>query len=63
MTTTCIIWWLLLPLVALLGVVLWATESRSARINRWRAQGMSWRACAERLHCSPSTARRWAANV
>jgi hypothetical protein len=61
MTTTCIIWWLLLPLAALLGVILWATESRSTRINRWRSQGLSWRACADRLHCSPSTARRWAA--
>jgi hypothetical protein len=60
MTTTCIIWWLLLPLVALLGVILWATESRSTRINRWRSQGWTWRQISDRLGCSQSTARRWA---
>jgi hypothetical protein len=60
MTTTCIIWWLLLPLVALLGVVLWATESRSTRIRRWRAQGATWQQISDRLGCSRSTARRWA---
>jgi hypothetical protein len=63
MTTTCIIWWLLLPLVALLGVILWATESRSTRINRWRSQGATWQQISDRLGCSRSTARRWAANV
>ena len=57
---TTIIWWLLLPLVALLGVILWATESRSTRINRWRAQGWAWRQIGDRLGCSQSTARRWA---
>jgi hypothetical protein len=60
MTLSCLIWWLLLPLVALLGVVLWASESRSTRINRWRAQGATWQQISDRLGCSRSTARRWA---
>jgi hypothetical protein len=60
MTATCIATWLLLPLIVLIGVISWATESRSTRITRWRSQGLSWAAIATRLHCSPSTARRWA---
>ena len=63
MTTTCITWWLLLPLVALLGVVLWATESRSTRINRWRRSGATWATIATRYGVSATTARRWAART
>ena len=62
MSLSCIIWWLLLPLVALLGVILWATESRHTRINRWRSQGATWQQISDRLGCSRSTARRWAAS-
>ncbi len=60
MTATCIATWLLLPLIVLIGVVSWATESRSTRITRWRRSGASWAAIATRLGCSTSTARRWA---
>jgi hypothetical protein len=60
MNPSCLLWWLLLPLVTLLAALLWATETRHTRIRSWRAQGHSWRACADRLGCSPSTARRWA---
>jgi hypothetical protein len=59
MSTTIAAWaavLLLLPLHCLL----WATESRSTRIYRWRSQGQTWAAIATKLHCSPSTARRWA---
>ena len=58
---TTVLWWLLLPLVALLGVVLWATESRSTRINRLRSSGHTWATIATRYGVSASTARRWAA--
>jgi hypothetical protein len=58
---TTVLWWLLLPLVALLGVVLWATESRHTKIQRWRSQGATWQQISDRLACSRSTARRWAA--
>ena len=57
---TTVLWWLLLPLVALLGVVLWATESRHTKIQRWRSQGATWQQISDRLGCSRSTARRWA---
>jgi hypothetical protein len=57
---TTAFWWLLLPLAVAVAALLWATESRSTRINRWRRSGASWKAIATRLHCSPSTARRWA---
>jgi uncharacterized protein YjcR len=48
----------LLPLPALL--LFWATESRSTKIRRLRSQGLTWATIATKLHCSPSTARRWA---
>jgi IS30 family transposase len=60
MTTTCIVWWLLLPLAVVAATIHWLTESRAPRIRRWRRQGLTWAAIGTRLNCSPSTARRWA---
>lgn len=61
MTTTLILWALLVPLVVCLGAVLWLTESRKARARRWRAAGMTQNAIAARLHVSRTTVRRWIA--
>lgn len=44
-----LILWLLLPLLVLVAVILWLTESREQRIRRWHKQGMSQRAIADRL--------------
>ena len=46
---------LLLPVL----ILLWATESKQQRAQRWRANGLTYTAIAGRLHCSPSTARRY----
>jgi DNA invertase Pin-like site-specific DNA recombinase len=43
---------LLLPLLLVVAVVLWATESREQRIRRWVSNGMSQRAVAKRLGVS-----------
>ena len=48
---------LLFPLI----ILLWATESKAARINRMRRNGWTWRRIAERYSVSQSTVRRWAA--
>jgi ABC-type spermidine/putrescine transport system permease subunit II len=45
---------LLFPLL----ILLWATESRQQRARRWRRDGWTYRAIAERLGCSQTTARR-----
>lgn len=58
MTTTCIAWWLLLPLISLLGVVLWLSESREQRIRRLRRQGWTQQRIADHLLISRSTVRR-----
>lgn len=58
MTTTCIAWWLLLPLITLLGVVLWLSESREQRIRRLRRQGWTQQHIADHLLISRSTVRR-----
>ena len=58
MTTTCILWWLLLPLIALLGVVLWLSESREQRVKRLRRQGWTQQRIADHLLISRSTVRR-----
>jgi hypothetical protein len=57
---TTALWWLLLPLAVAVAALLWATESRSTKIRRLRSQGLTWATIATKLHCSPSTARRWA---
>ena len=46
---------LLLPVL----ILLWATESKQQRAQRWRANGLTYTAIAGRLHCSTSTARRY----
>ena len=58
MTTTCILWWLLLPLIALLAVMLWLSESREQRIKRLRRQGWTQQRIADHLLISRSTVRR-----
>lgn len=58
MTITCILWWLLLPLIALLGVVLWLSESREQRVKRLRRQGWTQQRIADHLLISRSTVRR-----
>lgn len=45
---------LLLPVL----ILLWATESREQRARRWRHDGLTQQAIAERLGCSRSTVRR-----
>jgi hypothetical protein len=57
MTTICTILALLLFPVLFL---LWLTESRQQRARRWRRDGLTYRAIAERLGCSQTTARRLA---
>lgn len=56
--TTCLMAWaaalLLLPVL----ILLWATESRQQRARRWRRDGMTQQAIADRLGCSRSTVRR-----
>ena len=59
MTCTALAW--LLALLALpIVVLLWATESRSARIARLRQNGATWAAIGARYGVSRRTARRWA---
>ena len=58
MSITCLAAWvaalILLPIV----VLLWATENRQQRARRWRKDGLTQQAIADRLGCSRSTVRR-----
>lgn len=47
---------LLFPILFLL----WASESRQQKARRWRKSGQTYRAIAQRLGCSETTARRYA---
>jgi DNA-binding CsgD family transcriptional regulator len=50
---------LLLALILLpLLVLAWASESRQQRARRWRRNGMTQQAIANRLGCSRTTVRR-----
>ena len=45
---------LLLPVL----IILWATEDRTQRARRWRRDGLTQQAIADRLGCSRTTVRR-----
>ena len=49
---TTFLTFVLFPLLLLLAVVLWATESREQRVRRWVASGVSQREAARRLNVS-----------
>jgi IS30 family transposase len=53
-----LILWLLLPLLLVIAIILWLTESREQRIRRWYKQGMSQRCIADRLCCSRYAVRK-----
>ena len=54
---SCAAWAVALLLLPIL-VLLWATETREQRARRWRRQGLTQAAIADRLGCSRSTVRR-----
>jgi hypothetical protein len=58
MTITSLLALLLAALLLPVLILLWATESREQRARRWRRQGMTQQAIADRLGCSRSTVRR-----
>lgn len=58
MSISCIAAWLLLPLIVLIGILNWITETRPQRIRRWRAEGISQKAIAQRLGCSVYQVRK-----
>ena len=54
---------ILLAVLTIPLLLIWrASESNQQRASRLRRQGWSWNRIADRLGCSASTARRWAAN-
>lgn len=59
--TVTLLWALLVPLIIVLGVLLWIAEDRKARARRWRSAGMSQAVIAQRLNVSRTTVRRWIA--
>jgi hypothetical protein len=58
MTITSLLALLLAALLLPILILLWLTESREQRARRWRRQGMTQQAIADRLGCSRSTVRR-----
>jgi hypothetical protein len=58
MSLPCIAAWALALLLLPLLVLLWASEGRHQRARRWRRQGLSQQAIADRLGCSRTTVRR-----
>jgi hypothetical protein len=58
MTLTCLLAWAAVLLLAPILFLAWLTESRADRARRWRAQGMSQKAIAKRLGCTPYRVRK-----
>jgi DNA-binding CsgD family transcriptional regulator len=48
----CALFWALTPLLIVLAVIAWATETQPERIRRWHRQGQSQRAIAQHLGIS-----------
>ena len=57
-TISCALLWVLTPLLIVLAVIAWATETKRDRARRWRRQGLSQRKIADRLGCSRWKARQ-----
>ena len=51
-TISCALLWVLTPLLIVLAVIAWATETNRDRARRWRRQGLSQQQIADRLGCS-----------
>jgi DNA-binding CsgD family transcriptional regulator len=51
-TIFCALLWVLTPLLIILAVIAWATETNRDRARRWRRQGLSQQRIADRLGCS-----------
>jgi hypothetical protein len=49
---SCVLFWALTPLIVVLAVLSWATETQPERIRRWHREGHSQRAIAQRLGIS-----------
>lgn len=58
MTTTCLLAWALVLLLAPVLFLAWLTESRTDRARRWRAQGLSQARIADRLGVSRHQVRK-----
>ncbi|NBN87957.1 MAG: helix-turn-helix domain-containing protein [Proteobacteria bacterium] len=58
MSLPCIAAWVVALLLLPVLILLWATESREQRARRWRRQGLTQQAIADRLGVSRSTVRR-----
>jgi len=57
-TISCALLWVLTPLLIILAVIAWATETNRDRARRWRRQGLSQQRIADRLGCSRWRVRR-----
>lgn len=55
---TCVAVWLLLPLIVLLGVILWLSETRQQRIQRLHRSGYSQARIAQHLNISRYAVRK-----
>jgi hypothetical protein len=49
---SCALFWALTPVLIILAVLAWATESQPERIRRWHRGGLSQQRIAKRLGCS-----------
>lgn len=58
MSITCFAAWALALLLLPIILLIWATEDRQQRARRWRHQGLTQQAIADRLGCSRTTVRR-----
>jgi DNA-binding CsgD family transcriptional regulator len=57
-TIACALLWVLTPLLIVLAVIAWASETNRDRARRWRRQGLSQTRIADRLGCSRWRVRR-----
>jgi hypothetical protein len=58
-TFSCILLWVLLPLIVLGAVITWLEETPADRARRWHRAGVSQRQIALRLQVSRHRVKAW----
>jgi multidrug efflux pump subunit AcrB len=61
MTVPCLLAWVVALLLLPCLLLCWLTESRQQRAKRWRRDGATQQAIADRMGVSRTTIRRWLA--
>ncbi len=59
MSLACLLAWFVLLITLPIVILFWITESKQQKAKRMRNNGATYKAIANRINCSATTARRY----